>query len=86
MTFMLPFELADEADRAGLEGAARGAEASGTPWVSFFTPEEIVAAATEAGFADVRTVSTADLAEPYLAGRTDHLRAASGEAILLART
>jgi methyltransferase (TIGR00027 family) len=38
MTYMLPFELADEADRPGLEGAARGARASGTPWISFYTP------------------------------------------------
>ncbi|MEZ5409083.1 MAG: class I SAM-dependent methyltransferase [Acidimicrobiales bacterium] len=30
MTFMLPIELADPADRPGLEGAARGARASGT--------------------------------------------------------
>ena len=86
MTFMLPLELVDEADRPGLEGAARGARASGTPWISFYTPDEIVALAHEAGFADVRYVSTAELAEPYLAGRTDGLRAAGGEGILVART
>jgi hypothetical protein len=86
MTFMLPLELADEADRAGLEGAARGARASGTPWISFYEPEEIEAVAREAGFADVRSVPTAELAEPYLVGRTDGLHAASGEGILLTRT
>jgi methyltransferase (TIGR00027 family) len=86
MTFMLPLELVDEADRAGLDGAARGARASGTPWISFYTPDEIMATALEAGFADVRYLATAELAEPYLAGRTDGLRAAGGEGVLVTRT
>jgi methyltransferase (TIGR00027 family) len=86
MTFMLPLELLDEADRPGLEAAARGAQAAGTPWVSFFAPDEIVALARSAGFTDVRYVSTAELADRYLTGRTDGLRAAAGEGILLART
>jgi methyltransferase (TIGR00027 family) len=85
MTFMLPLELVDEADRPGLEAAARGARASGTPWVSFYAPGEIVASAREAGFAEVRSIATEELADRYLAGRNDGLRAASGEAILLAR-
>lgn len=84
MTFMLPIELADPAERPGLEGAARGARASGTPWISFFTPEEITALARDAGFGDVRYVATRELAERYLAGRTD-LRPAGGEGMLLAR-
>jgi methyltransferase (TIGR00027 family) len=86
MTFMLPFELVDEVDRRGLEGAARGAQASGTPWISFYAPEEIVSLAHETGFADVRYIPTAELAERYLANRTDGLRAAGGEGILLTRT
>ena len=86
MTFMLPVELADEVDRPGLEGAARGARASGTPWISFYTPEEIVALATSAGFDDVRCVTTAEVSQRYLAERSVGLRAASGENILLART
>jgi len=86
MTFMLPFDLIDAAERPGLEGAARGAQASGTPWISFFTPDEIVTLAGEAGFASARHVTTAEIADRYLAGRTDGLRASSGEGILLART
>src|SRR4029079_8669797 len=54
MTFMLPFGLVDEAERPALEGAARGAHASGTPWISFYTPDEISALAHEAGFGRVR--------------------------------
>ncbi|MGZ4701764.1 MAG: class I SAM-dependent methyltransferase [Ilumatobacteraceae bacterium] len=86
MTFILPFELLDEADRPGLEAAARGAQAAGTPWLSLYAPEEMVAFAHDAGFVDARTVSTADLADRYLTGRTDGLSAAGGESILLART
>ena len=86
MTFMLPFELVDEADRPGLEAAARGAQASGTPWLSFYRPDEIVALARDAGFASARHVPTAELADRYLAGRTDGLRAAGGEGLLVART
>jgi methyltransferase (TIGR00027 family) len=85
MTFMLPLDLVDEADRPGLEAAARGAEASGTPWISFYRPDEIVAVAEDAGFADARYVPTNELADRYLAGRDDGLQAASGEGILLAR-
>jgi methyltransferase (TIGR00027 family) len=86
MTFMVPFELADEADRPGLEGAARGARASGTPWISFYKPDEMVSLAVEAGFADARSVDTTELAARYLAGRGDDGRLSSGEAVLLART
>jgi methyltransferase (TIGR00027 family) len=86
MTFMLPFDLLDDADRPGLEAAARGAQASGTPWLGFYAPEEMTALARDAGFVDARAVSTAELADRYLAGRIDGLSAAGGESILIART
>jgi O-methyltransferase involved in polyketide biosynthesis len=86
MTFMLPFDLVDPSERAGLEGAARGAAASGTPWISFYAPSEIVALARDAGFADAESVPTEELARRYLAGRTDGLRASGGEGVLIART
>ena len=50
MTFLLPLELADPEVRPGLETAAKGARASGTPFISFFTPAEMLALAREAGF------------------------------------
>jgi methyltransferase (TIGR00027 family) len=86
MTFMLPFDLVPEAERAGLEGAARGARAAGTPWISFFAPDEIVTMARDAGFPDVRHVPTEELASLYLADRRDGLTAAAGEGTLLAAT
>jgi methyltransferase (TIGR00027 family) len=86
MTFLLPFELLDEEDRPGLEMSARGAAASGTPFVSFYSPAEIVGMARAAGFADVRHVSSKALADRYFSGRSDGLRPSTGEDVLLATT
>ena len=86
MTFLLPIELLDERDRAGLDTSAQGARRSGTPFVSFFTPDEIVAMAGDAGFAAVRHVSGASLGDRYFANRDDGLRPSSGEDFLVATT
>jgi len=86
MTFVLPIELADPQLRPGLELAQRGARAAGTPFVSFFTPAEMLALARQAGFREVRHVSAADLRERYFAGRTDGLYPPNGgEEILVAQ-
>jgi methyltransferase (TIGR00027 family) len=86
MTFMLPPELLAAGDRAGLEAAASGARASGTPFISFYAPDEILAGASDAGFRFVRHVSGTSLGERYFAGRTDGLRPSSGEDLLVATT
>lgn len=74
MSFMLPIELADPDLRPSIERAAAGARANGTPFISFFTPAEILEMALAAGFRETRHVSAATLAERYFAGRTDGLR------------
>ncbi|MGD9996438.1 MAG: class I SAM-dependent methyltransferase [Ilumatobacteraceae bacterium] len=86
MSFLLPAELIDEADRAGLAASARGARGSGTPFVSFFSPGEIAAVARDAGFVDVEHVPSASLAARYFAGRADGLRPSTGEDLLVVRT
>ncbi|SHL40323.1 class I SAM-dependent methyltransferase [Streptomyces yunnanensis] len=86
MTFLLPPELIDDADRRGLRTSKKGAQASGTPFISFYTPPEMVALAREAGFGDARHVSGGSLADRYFADRTDGLRPSSGEDFLLANT
>jgi methyltransferase (TIGR00027 family) len=86
MTFLLPLELADPAVRPGLELAEKGARASGTPFISFFTPAEILSIASEAGFDEIRHVSAAALTERYFAGRTDGLRPPTGAEELLVAT
>jgi methyltransferase (TIGR00027 family) len=87
MTFMLPIEFADPEIRPGLERAEKGARASGTPFISFFTPTEMLALAHEAGFREGRHVSAAALTERYFSGRKDGLRPPSaGEEMLVAAT
>ncbi len=86
LSFLLPIELADPEVRPGMERAAAGARASGTPFISFFTPEEMLALAREAGFRGVQHVSAATLAERYFANRTDGLRPPNNSEELLVAT
>jgi methyltransferase (TIGR00027 family) len=74
MSFMLPFDLADPEVRPGIERAAAGARANGTPFISFFTPPEMLTLARDAGFREVQHVAAAALAQRYFADRTDGLR------------
>jgi len=82
MTFMLPLELADPEVRAVLQQAAKGAKASGTPFLSFFEPQQILDLARDAGFKDARHVSAAALTQRYFADRTDGLRPSSEEMLV----
>jgi methyltransferase (TIGR00027 family) len=87
MTFLLPLELADPDVRPGLAMAEKGARASGTPFISFFTPGEIQSLARDAGFGDARHVSAADLTQRYFADRSDGLRPPhNAEELLIANT
>ena len=86
MSYILPPELAEPEERPGIEAAVKGARASGTPFISFFTPPEMLALAHEAGFKGSRRVSAADLIQRYFAGRTDGLRPGSTEELLVATT
>jgi O-methyltransferase involved in polyketide biosynthesis len=86
MTFMCPMELADAEDRPARGWAEAGARAAGTPFVTFFSPEEIVAFARENGFKQARHVSAAMLNERYFAGRSDGLRTANSEELVVAST
>ena len=84
MAFYLPMDLLDEEDKFLQQLAEKGAEAAGTPFISFFTPDEILELAHEADFKNIETVSTADLTKRYFAGRTDNFSPASGEEFLVA--
>jgi methyltransferase (TIGR00027 family) len=86
MSFMLPIEMADPEVRPGIERAAAGARANGTPFLSFFMPTEILTLARDAGFAAVQHVSAAALAQRYFAGRTDGLRPPNNSEELLVAT
>lgn len=87
MTFLLPLELADPDVRPGLDMAEKGARASGTPFISFFTPAQIQALAREQGFRQAQHVSAAELTRRYFADRTDGLRPPdNAEELLIANT
>jgi methyltransferase (TIGR00027 family) len=87
MTFMLPFDLADPEVRPGLQAAEQGARANGTPFISYFTPPQILDLAREAGFKAARHVSAADMSQRYFADRTDGLRPPDNtEELLVANT
>jgi methyltransferase (TIGR00027 family) len=86
VTFLLPLDLVDERDRQGWQMSANGARASGTPFISFFAPDEFLGPARAAGFRDVRHVSGRDLNVRYFADRPDGLRMSTGEDFLVATT
>nr|WP_068890833.1 class I SAM-dependent methyltransferase [Pedobacter panaciterrae] len=86
ITFYLPIELMDEEDKPLQQIANKGARESGTPFVSFFTPNEILELANNAGLKEAKTTSTKDLEQYYFNDRTDNLLPASGEVFLLAAT
>jgi methyltransferase (TIGR00027 family) len=86
VTFLLPLDLIDERDRQGWVISENGARSSGTPFLSFFAPQEFLGLARAAGFADVAHVSGRELNERYFAGRPDGLRMSTGEDFLIATT
>lgn len=86
MTFLLPLDLTEPELRPGVEAAKKGARSSGTPFISFFTPPEMMELALQAGFREVRHVSSADLNQRYFTARADGLWLPGGEEFLVATT
>jgi methyltransferase (TIGR00027 family) len=86
ITFYLPVDLMDEEDKPLQQIAEKGAREAGTPFVSFFTPDEILALGHDAGFTEIRITSTKDMEQLYFVNRTDGLLPTSGEIFLLATT
>ena len=86
MTFLVPDELMDDDLRPGFEAAGRGAAASGTPFISFYAPQEILELARRVGFMTAQHVSAETLSDRYFAGRKDGLRVLRGEELLIATT
>jgi|SRR5579872_2095887 len=86
MTFILPLELLDPEERPQQQDVQKSARAAGTPFISFFSPPEVLSLASDAGFTQAKVVYAADLIQCYFTGRTDGLRPSSGEAFLVATT
>ena len=86
MTYIQPVELCDPEELPGRQASERGARANGTPFVSFYSPEDMTAMALECGFKDAYCVSGIELTERYFLGRADELRPGNSEGILVANT
>jgi methyltransferase (TIGR00027 family) len=86
MTFMQPVELVDPDEQDVHRATNAAARASGTPFISYYAPDEIVAMARDAGFTSTRHVSAADYTQRYFADRTDGLRPFTTEELLVATT
>ncbi|MEC5147002.1 class I SAM-dependent methyltransferase [Chitinophaga sp. 212800010-3] len=86
MSFLLPKELASPEEQRLLEMAMKGAQAAGTPFLSFFTPTEMLTLAAKAGLHNGEIVSAGDLTNRYFADRKDGLGPSTGEPILVATT
>lgn len=85
-TFMLSLDLLEADERAVMEFVMKKAKESGTPFVSLFSPPEMMALAHEGGFKKSQYVSAQDLYQRYFAHRTDGLHAGNAEAFLVAMT
>jgi methyltransferase (TIGR00027 family) len=84
MTFMKPIELVEPEEQPVLQATDAAARASGTPFISYYAPDEILAMARDAGFATARHVTAADYTRLYFAGRTDGLHPFGSEELLVA--
>jgi methyltransferase (TIGR00027 family) len=85
-TFQLPSGMLDGTDRHFRDLSAAGAAAAGTPFLSYFAPDEIVALARSAGFRDAYVVGARELNRAYFDGRADGLRVTPAEQFLVAST
>lgn len=84
MTFTLPLDMIDEPERSRHAAVYERARAAGTPFVSFFRPDEMLDLAREAGFSQAEHVGTDDIVARYFGGRSDALKPAKGESFLIA--
>ncbi|MBC9797878.1 class I SAM-dependent methyltransferase [Sinomicrobium weinanense] len=84
IAFYLPLDQLDEEDQPMQEIANKGAEASGTPFLSFLSINEVVKLAEDIGLKGLQIISTKDMTEMYFKDRKDNLLPASGEYFLVA--
>jgi methyltransferase (TIGR00027 family) len=86
MTFLRPLELVEPEEQDMHRATDAAARASGTPFISYYAPDEILAMARGAGFATARHVTARDYTQRYFADRTDGLRPFTNEELLVATT
>jgi methyltransferase (TIGR00027 family) len=85
MTFLLPPEPATSTKPARRSSAKKETR-SRKPFISFFTPQEMLDMARKAGFKEARHLSGTTLTERYFPNRPDSLPSSSAEEMLIATT
>jgi methyltransferase (TIGR00027 family) len=86
MSYIVPHEMTAPEELKWRLIAEDGARRGGTPMISFYAPDAIVALAKSAGFLDATHVGGDDHAARYFSGRSDGLRPSTSEQILIAST
>lgn len=86
MTFMLALENLEPKEKSVMQFVMKKAEESGTPFLSLFSPSDILALAKEAGCKKSQYVSADEIYQRYFAARSDGLRAGNAEAFLVTTT
>jgi methyltransferase (TIGR00027 family) len=86
MTFLLSLDLMQAQERGSMEFVMTKARESGTPFLSLFSPSELLAMAHQEGFKKCEYVSAQDLFSRYFANRSDGLSAGGAEGFLVAKT
>jgi methyltransferase (TIGR00027 family) len=85
-TFQLPLALVEPGPRELRARVEEAARASGTPFTGFFTPEEMLAIARDAGFRTTDHVAASTLTARFFATRADGLRPSNAEDLLVVST
>lgn len=83
---MRPVELVAPEEQGLHQATNAAARASGTPFISYYAPDDIVAMARDTGFTTATHLTADDYARRYFADRTDGLRPFGTEELLLATT
>lgn len=86
MTFLRSLDLLEPKEKSLMEFVMKKASEAGTPFLSLYSPEEIVELANQAGFKESIFVSGDELFQRYFAHRTDGLDPGRTEAFLVATT
>ena len=83
-TFILPIDSMPAAERELRALTERRAAERGQPWISCYTPNDIVAMARTSSFTAVKHVSAASWNDQWFKHRTDGLRASPSEHVIVA--
>jgi methyltransferase (TIGR00027 family) len=77
LSYVIPLELVEPADRAVLDRVARFAARRGEPWITFFDPFTFPQEVSALGFEFVENLSPREQEARYFAGRADDLHTLS---------